>query len=88
MTLTPIQEAMCAVIAESGGFPVTGISTSDRITREALSRCCKKCSFNYRIFNRGGMEYFGCTIQSVTVDSHTLTLEEYNQWVEQQNSKN
>lgn len=63
MTLTPIQEAMCAVIAESG--------------IHALRLCC-----NHVQYTASFRQW------SVTVDNHTLTEQEYNEWVERNASKN
>ena len=60
--MTPIQEAMCAVIRENG--------------IHALRVCCNHVQYT-ALFRQW----------SVVADNHTLTAQEYNEWVKQQSSK-
>lgn len=74
MNLTPIQEAMCAVIHEGGFQSLFNVSKSAgskriEIIRDGYVRC-----------EPGEW--------TVKIDNHTLTEQEYNQWVERNASKN
>jgi len=86
MTLTPTQQAICAVIRENGGFPITGFGSEG--LRDALERCAdKRVMFRARIFELNGRWSFGCTIGHIEVDGVYVSIKEYQQWAEQQNSK-
>lgn len=81
MTLTPIQEAMCAVIREGGFQSLFNVAKSAgshlEVSRETVPQP----------YSGDGCVRHELGEWTVTIDNHTLTEQEYNQWVEQQNSK-
>lgn len=83
MTLTPVQQAMCAVIREGGFQSLFNVAKSAGSKRMEISR--EEVPQPY-----SGDGYVRCEPGewTVTIDNHTLTEQEYNQWAERNASKN
>lgn len=85
MTLTPIQEAMCAVIKQGGMARAAEIARSAGVDYVEVSREIIELPYEYGSVARKHK----AGPWTLTMDGEqVLTQQEYNQWVEQQNSKN